>query len=183
MVLSSDGDPSPLPYVPVLNPLDITAGITLLAVFVWELHIKGKFPRVKEFMTSPPWTGAYPIAYGLTVFVWMSTTLARTWHHWGGIAFSFPGLFRSMAFQASLSILWSLTALCVMVFSTRRALRRLWMAGAGLLGVTVVKLFLVDLSKSGTLGRVVSFISVGILILVVGYFSPVPPRTKEEAGE
>jgi uncharacterized membrane protein len=45
----------------------------------------------------------------------------------------------------------------------------------------VAKLFLVDLSSIGTVQRIVSFIGVGVLMLVVGYFSPVPPRAPEEA--
>jgi uncharacterized membrane protein len=44
------------------------------------------------------------------------------------------------------------------------------------MGVVVVKLFLVDLSNVGTVERIVSFIGVGVLMLVIGYLSPVPPR-------
>jgi uncharacterized membrane protein len=39
----------------------------------------------------------------------------------------------------------------------------------------------VDLSNVGTIARIVSFIGVGVLMLVVGYFSPVPPKASEEA--
>jgi len=38
-----------------------------------------------------------------------------------------------------------------------------------------VKLFFVDLSNVGGIERVVSFIGVGVLMLVIGYVSPVPP--------
>jgi len=44
----------------------------------------------------------------------------------------------------------------------------------------VIKLFAVDLSGTGTVARIVSFVGVGILLLVIGYFSPAPPRTQEE---
>jgi uncharacterized membrane protein len=46
---------------------------------------------------------------------------------------------------------------------------------ATLLGVTVVKLFFVDLGEIGTVARIVSFITVGILMLVIGYLAPTPP--------
>ena len=55
----------------------------------------------------------------------------------------------------------------------------LFMAGAGLLGVVVGKLFLVDLAHHGTVERIVSFVVVGILLLVIGWFAPVPPRNDE----
>ena len=62
------------------------------------------------------------------------------------------------------------------------ALRAAWLAGGALLLVVVAKLFVVDLSNVGTIARIVSFIGVGVLMLVVGYFSPVPPKVREEAS-
>ena len=61
-----------------------------------------------------------------------------------------------------------------MVFGNRRASRTVWAGGAVLLGVVVVKLFTVELADRGGLYRIVSFIGVGLLLLVVGYFAPVP---------
>jgi uncharacterized membrane protein len=46
--------------------------------------------------------------------------------------------------------------------------------------IVVGKLFLVELSASGTLQRIVSFIGVGLLLLIVGYFAPLPPRDSRE---
>jgi uncharacterized membrane protein len=67
-----------------------------------------------------------------------------------------------------------------MVMATRVRLRPLWLAGAGLMAIVVAKLFFVDLSNVGGIERIVSFIGVGLLMLVVGYFSPVPPATAKE---
>jgi uncharacterized membrane protein len=53
------------------------------------------------------------------------------------------------------------------------------LAGAGLLGVVVVKLFLIDLAGHGSIERIVSFVAVGLLLLVIGWFSPVPPKGGE----
>ncbi len=50
------------------------------------------------------------------------------------------------------------------------------------MAVVVAKLFLVDLSSVGTVTRIVSFIGVGVLMLLIGYFSPVPPRSREATG-
>jgi uncharacterized membrane protein len=67
-----------------------------------------------------------------------------------------------------------------MVFSTRKGIRPAWAAGAGLLAAIVIKLFLVDLSNTGTVARIVSFVGAGVLLLIVGYMSPVPPRVLKE---
>jgi uncharacterized membrane protein len=45
-----------------------------------------------------------------------------------------------------------------------------------------VKLFFVELADQGGLFRIVSFLSVGVLLLLVGYFAPVPPAKKDDAS-
>jgi uncharacterized membrane protein len=51
--------------------------------------------------------------------------------------------------------------------------------GATLLGVVIAKLFLVDLSRVGSIERIVSFLGVGLLMLVLGYLAPLPPAKRE----
>jgi uncharacterized membrane protein len=53
------------------------------------------------------------------------------------------------------------------------------MAGATLLAVVVFKLFTVDLASLSTLSKIGTFLAVGLLLLLVGYFSPVPPAHPE----
>jgi uncharacterized membrane protein len=55
-----------------------------------------------------------------------------------------------------------------------------WIVGAALMAVVVVKLFLVDLSNVGTIARIMSFLTVGALLLVTGYLAPLPPRKVAE---
>jgi uncharacterized membrane protein len=59
--------------------------------------------------------------------------------------------------------------------------RPLWLVGAGLLGLVVVKLLLIDLSNAGGAERIIAFIVVGVLMLVVGYFAPLPPKAQAAA--
>jgi len=49
------------------------------------------------------------------------------------------------------------------------------------LGVVVLKLFLVDLASGGSIARVVSFVGVGLLLLV-GYFAPYPKTAHGESS-
>jgi uncharacterized membrane protein len=63
-----------------------------------------------------------------------------------------------------------------MIFGHLRSRRELWLVGAALIGVVVAKLFFVELDNRGGLERIVSFIGVGVLLLIVGYFAPLPPR-------
>ena len=70
--------------------------------------------------------------------------------------------------------MWTVTALVLMWLSARRAWRLPWLVGAVLLAAVVAKLLLVDQSGTGTVTRIVSFIGVGVLMLVIGYVAPLP---------
>ena len=100
--------------------------------------------------------------------------LVRAFHHWGGVPLRIAAWSESLPVQTGLTLLWTSTALALMWLAARRALRVPWLAGAALLGLVVLKLLLVDLSGSGTVTRIVSFIGVGVLMLVIGYVAPLP---------
>ena len=173
---ASRGDPAPLPYLPLLNPLDVAQGAGLVALFAWLRRLRAA-PFAPRLLHSAEL--AY-VALGSIAFLWLNGVLLRTLHHWGGVPFSFDSMMRSMLVQSSLSVFWSALALCTMIGATRTRLRPLWLAGAGLMAIVVAKLFFVDLSNVGGIERIVSFIGVGLLMLVVGYFSPVPPAEAKE---
>ena len=63
-----------------------------------------------------------------------------------------------------------------MIGSSKLGIRSTWFLGAGLLGIVIIKLFVVDLAGVGTLARIISFIGVGLLTVSMGYFSPIPPK-------
>ncbi len=106
--------------------------------------------------------------------------LIRGFHHYGGVPFHVAAWVNSLAVQTGITLLWTATALVLMWLSAKRAARLPWMVGAALLAAVVVKLLLVDLSGSGTVTRIVSFIGVGVLMLVIGYVAPLPSKKKEQ---
>ncbi len=175
----SDGSAQPLPYLPVANPLTLSLLWVLFALLQWGRGVSGSL--VHEPIRQVP-AGLMAAA----LFLVLTSEVFRTAHHWLGIPFRLDALLASRPVQAGLSLLWTLMALAAMVFGTRRGRRRLWIAGAVLIGVVVVKLFLVELSQHGSVERILSFIGVGVLLLVVGYFSPLPPKREgsmEQEGE
>ena len=91
-----------------------------------------------------------------------------------------PGSNRSPC-RPGVTLLWTSTALVTMWVATRRQARLPWVVGAVLLGAVVLKLLLVDLSGAGTVARIVSFIGVGVLMLVIGYVAPLPTREVRHA--
>jgi uncharacterized membrane protein len=101
--------------------------------------------------------------------------LLRALHFTAHVGWSIGEWSSSLLVQACLSILWTLFAMVGMLAAHRLAIRSLWLAGAVLLGGVILKLFLVDLSGRGTVERIVSFVAVGLLIMLIGYLTPVPP--------
>jgi uncharacterized membrane protein len=120
-----------------------------------------------------------PFLGGL-VFLWVNCIVLRSIHFWAGVPYQLDALVNSVLVQSAFSLLWTGTALVLMLHATRNGQRRNWIAGAALLAVVVVKLFLLDLANSGTVERIVSFIGVGVGLLAIGYFAPVPPGEREE---
>src|SRR5260370_14849095 len=124
--------------------------------------------------------GAVFAPLAVLTFVWLNAALLRALHRWAGVPFELEAMLRSTLVETSISIFWAILALTTMLAATRTGARVVWLTGAGLLGVVVAKLFLVDLSHSGTIERIVSFVGVGLLMLVIGYFSPLPPAAEGE---
>ncbi|WP_396269664.1 DUF2339 domain-containing protein [Ideonella sp.] len=169
----SAGDAAPLPVIPLLNPLEMGHALVLMALLLWQRALPEDSPLRLE--------GRAQVAvWGSTGLALLTGAVLRACHHLAGIPWEMSALMGSTLAQAALSITWALTGVVVMVLGNRRGSRGAWVAGAALLAVVVVKLFFVELADSGGLYRIVSFMGVGALLLLVGYFAPVPSTQKEE---
>jgi uncharacterized membrane protein len=162
--------------LPLFNPLDLTQAVAFVAVAIWLAALT----RFDETLLAPVQPGV-AIAFAALLFVWVNALVLRTIHFWFDVPYDAHSLWRSMLVQVSFSLLWSVIALATMLLAHREHWRAAWVAGAALLGLVVVKLFLVDLGQAGGVERIVSFIGVGLLLLLIGYLAPVPPRISEEA--
>jgi uncharacterized membrane protein len=180
--VASDGSAQPLPHLPLLNPLDLGIALALVSTTLW-LRSPGA-----AALSLPPAGRAALI--GVAGFIWLNAMLVRGFHHYAGVPYRFDAWSESLAVQTGITLLWTVTALVLMWLAARRAAlvpalagasRAAWMVGAGLLAAVVLKLLIVDLSGSGTVTRIVSFIGVGVLMLVIGYVAPLPGKPKEEA--
>ncbi|MDR2173003.1 MAG: DUF2339 domain-containing protein [Burkholderiales bacterium] len=174
----SDGNPDPLPYLPFLNPVELCQLLVFATVFSWVREIKaffGAWPHVKAGILHE-WL---PIGALALLFLLLNAVLLRTLHYWLEIPYRLDALYASMTVQTALSLLWGLLALILMVWAVRRAQRISWFVGISLLVLTVGKLFFVELSTIGGTARVFSFIGVGLLLLLIGYVAPLPPKKKE----
>ena len=94
--VTQNGLMAPLPYLPVLNPLDLTTGFAaLLAIAAWRLRAE---TVEATFLAYVPQTAA------LGAYLWFNLMLLRTAAHFLDIPYQFEPLFRSQFVQAMLSL-------------------------------------------------------------------------------
>ncbi|MFM0336588.1 DUF2339 domain-containing protein [Paraburkholderia fungorum] len=163
--------------LPLLNPLDLVQAVIFALAALWLVHISHLGVPLGEYRLP------LQVAAGVTGFIWLNAMLLRTLHHWTGVPYQLGEMSHSMLVQASVSVFWTLCALAVMIWATRRASRVFWFIGGALLAATIVKLFLFDLSHVSGIERIVSFIGIGVMLLLIGYFSPLPPKLVVQESE
>ncbi|OQW68600.1 MAG: hypothetical protein BVN34_07860 [Proteobacteria bacterium ST_bin12] len=166
MSLDSNGSAAPLSYIPLLNPLDITLCAILFKLLLWTRHFKQYFLTLKK--------NIYIIA-GLMAFILINGMLLRTLHHWAGTPFQWTAIFSNATVQMAFTFLWGVSAFVLMLLAHKQAKRMLWMVGAALMSLVVLKLFFFDLAQQGSVARIASFIGAGVMLLIMGYFAPLPP--------
>ncbi|WOD19979.1 DUF2339 domain-containing protein [Paraburkholderia kirstenboschensis] len=156
--------------LPLLNPLDLVQAVVFALAALWLVRVRRLGVPLGDYRLP------LQVLAGATGFVWLNAMLLRTLHHWTAVPYEFVEMSQSMLVQASVSVFWTLCALATMIWATRRASRVVWFIGGALLAATVVKLFLFDLSHVTGIERIVSFIGIGLMLLLIGYFSPLPPK-------
>ncbi len=167
--LGMAGYTEPLPWLPVLNPLDLVTiyfAITLIMVNQYWQPENLKIPTLL----------VYSLAF--IGFAWLNLTVLRVLHHWYGLAWEFPSLLINPITQTTLALIWGISGLLLTWRGNRTGKRSLWSAGAVLLAAVILKLFLFDFASSDTVERIISFIGVGVLLLFIGYLAPLPPAPK-----
>ncbi|MDC8759062.1 DUF2339 domain-containing protein [Janthinobacterium fluminis] len=169
--IAYNGAMAPLPYLPLLNPLDLSTGFAiLLAVTAYRL-LRAEHPALPQL-----WRGRLPVVAGCVVYAWLNLMLLRSVSNYMDVPYRFEAMLDSRFVQALLSLVWSVTALILMRHATLRQARKQWSLGAVLLGLVVLKLFTIDLSNVGGIERIVSFVGVGGLMLLIGYLAPFPGK-------
>jgi uncharacterized membrane protein len=167
-------------YLPLINSLEEGAMFALLGLLVYSRFPISRFPRQVAVFHR-----VMKVVLLALSFWWLNGVLLRALAHFGGIPWYMESLWHSRLVQTTFALFWMLTALIVMLRATRRASRYEWLSGAVLLGVVIIKLMLVDSARGGGLARAIAFIGVAVLVLIIGYFSPLPPKAEpvKKAGE
>ncbi len=170
--LASAGAAASLPWIALLNPLDLAqlAALLLAAMCLWSADARPRLAGLR--------LGLLPLA----ALVLVSTITLRAVHHWGDIGWDGRLIDTSLA-QTSLTVVWSLLGVIGWVSGSRRGQWGLWLAGAILMAVVLAKLLLIDRGNLGDLLGIGAFIAYGLLCTLVGWLAPAPPRKSGNATQ
>src|SRR5690606_32736275 len=71
--------------------------------------------------------------------------------------------------KIGLPILWGIISFILLVIGIKRELKQIRIIALSLLGLTILKLFIYDISNVSETGKIVSFILLGVLILLISF--------------
>lgn len=158
----------PSPYIPMLSLTDMTQILalgTLTAVF---RSIPASNISLRNFCRQ---------ALAVAALVVATLSLARAVCWYTALPYRADFLKAFPLFLVAQTLLWGSIALVLIVLASRRfGSRTLWLAGATLLGLTLLKMLVLDMAERDTWARVISFMFTGLLMLIMGYYCPMPPQ-------
>ncbi|HYE53937.1 MAG TPA: DUF2339 domain-containing protein, partial [Chitinophagaceae bacterium] len=105
----------------------------------------------------------YHVLHGVFMHVAVLAIISYEYLNWMGLNSSVD------EYKLGLSIVWSVYALWLVVMGINKKKRHWRLTGICFFIITLVKLFLYDLTQATTISKTISFISLGAILLLVSY--------------
>lgn len=179
--LAAEAWVEPLPYIPLLNPLDLGAGLACLTLWFWWQ----KTAKLHDAGFSRP----LPVAAGQAAICVMAFAAGHGLLLRAVAVLMYNSIYVSTVFpqqlaQVCVTLYWGICGFTLMFTGSRLKTRRLWACGALLLLVAALKTVILDTSSAATLARVAVYFGIGVLFICTGYFIPVPgSRSRKDMAD
>ena len=85
------------------------------------------------------------------------------------IAYKNSNGIRNQVIKTGYPILWGILAFVFLIIGIKKRIKNLRIIALSLLGITILKLFLFDISNASETGKIIAFILLGILILIISF--------------
>src|SRR5437763_2927775 len=164
----------------------------LVIAFLWTIGEEAP-PSALVNATAHPAAGVGSVAIvaaATALFARLCTLRDARWRHWGGwaagivvvyglsltileLAQQAPGGDLKTNFQrghTAVSAFWGALGLALLYVGLTRRVRVLRLGGFALFGISLAKLFLYDLAFLNSIARALSFLAVGAVLLLAGFF-------------
>ncbi len=173
------------PYIPIVNPLEESAIFSLIMLCVWlkltinYLQIENKITNFANFKVPLP--NLILILLVVLTFLWANSIVLRCLSQTFDITWSTFTLWHNNIVQMTASLLWMLSAVILIAIGHRYSLRKIWFCGQLIQIIVIIKLIFVDIREIDGLLRAFAFIGVALLMLLIGYLAPLPPKQNNES--
>lgn len=154
---------SPAVFHPVASE-PFAMGLTLAALLY---ALAWFYRRHEDARAERPLSGTTMSVIAASVLVVVAAS-AHTWDYWRQEGLNSADA--RFAYSLSLSGLWTVLACLFIGAGLLRSFAPLRYLAMALFGITVLKVFLVDLSSLGGIYRILGFIGVGVVLLAVSFF-------------
>jgi uncharacterized membrane protein len=144
--------PAPFTMIPVFNTSAL-CGAVLIGLTAWL--VRQTRGDVKKAATE---------CLVILAFAWLNFEALRLIDFMGGGVADV-----GKAKHVALSVLWGLVGLAAVIIGFARDVRNLRIMALWLLGVTLLKIMIIDMAQVQAIYRILSFIGVGVVLLCVSY--------------
>ena len=149
--------PSHLQTYPV-GMMHLAMRYIVFSVVAWGLW------ALKRYLYPPLVSKRQALHFHLVLHGVLLWILSAEWLHWTALL-SWP-----FSDGVSLSILWALYALSLVMYGIIHPRKHLRVMGIVLLGATLVKLFLLDMAHQSTVSKTILLLSIGTVLLIASFF-------------
>lgn len=143
---------------PFVNLLLIGYLLPALCYAGLAYYARGKRP--------PPYVVMLAVTGSVLGFLWATLSVRRFWH--GENIAEWKGFMQNETY--TYSVVWLLIGVALLVLGSKFDTRSLRLASAGLVIITVLKVFLIDMSNLEGILRALSFIGLGLVLMGIGLF-------------
>ena len=171
-------------YIPIINPLEESAIFSLLMFSVW-IKLMPNYVQFDDKTTNSgilniPLPNLILVSLMTLTFLWGNSVVLRCLSQIFDITWNAYTLWHNNIVQMTASLLWMLSAVILIAIGHRYSLRKIWYSGQLIQITVIIKLIFVDIQETDGLLRAFAFIGVALLMLLIGYLAPIPPKQNDE---
>ena len=171
-------------YIPIINPLEESAIFSLLMFSVWIKLMTNYVQFDNKTTNFVSWNIPLPnwilISLATLTFLWGNSVVLRCLSQIFDITWNTHTLWHNNIVQMTASLLWMLSAVILIAIGHRYSFRKIWYSGQLIQITVIIKLIFVDIQETDGLLRAFAFIGIALLMLLIGYLAPIPPKQSDE---
>ena len=171
-------------YIPIINPLEESAIFSLLMFSVWiklmPNYVQFDNKTTNSGILNIPLPNLILVSLMTLTFLWGNSVVLRCLSQIFDITWNAYTLWHNNIVQMTASLLWMLSAVILIAIGHRYSLRKIWYSGQLIQITVIIKLISVDIQETDGLLRAFAFIGVALLMLLIGYLAPIPPKQNDE---